>query len=1320
MGTLKSDSFLVPGFTGGGAGGGGTIPADVMKYKGDWDANTNTPTLSNATGVLAHVYRVSVGGTQDLGSGARTFTEGDWILFDGTVWQQANHEGEITAIVPNELQADYLIQSSWRQTDALQNNTWIGIEWLPEYNRFVAISTNGTDRVALSDDGINWTPVTVELGSWNRLAYSPSFKIVCAVSRGGSPNHVIISTDGGETWTGKTAPLNAWNGVAWSPKLNMFCAVSEDGFPTQVMTSTDLGNTWVAQTVPSNQEWTAIEWSPDLEIFVACAYSSSGGGNQIMTSPDGVNWTLQSTAAAPNGEWYDIAWSPYLGIFTVTGGSFGDFQVMTSPDGINWTPTPNINIPTGSWNSITWADEIGLFCSASGTGSPDAVNWQALDPIAGLPGNTTLDVVWASGLGIFATVGATTLSITSSSAYSYANLHSGNFGDTDILTALDGKQPLDDGLTSISALTTAADQMIYTTALDTYSTTALTATARTLLDDATISDMQTTLGAGAANGLATLDVGGKVPVSQLPSSFMEYKGTWDANTNSPTLADGAGDTGDVYIVSVAGTQDLGSGPITFAIDDWVIYNGSIWQKSVNSNSVASVFGRTGAVVSASGDYTASQITNVAAGDIIATDVQAAINELDIEKQPIDAGLTSISGLTTAADTMIYTTGLDTYATTALTGAARTLLDDATIADMRTTLGAGAANGLATLDGSSQLTSSQLPTSAMEYKGDWNADTNSPSLADGSGNTGDVYRVSVSGTIDLGSGAISFVIDDWVTYDGSVWTKQNHNASGGGAVDSVFGRTGTVVAVDGDYSKDLITGLKDTDAPTFAEISITDKINYPFDKNGQNSIINNPWYEKFIPAAGNKYVIWIEELGYWFVINNATTTVARYSSDSINWNNTTFTGTARQWSSAAWSPSLNLLVAGNLDGISGPIQTTSDLSSWTIVTMDASQSSLVVRDIVWAEELGIFVAIGNNVFSPSQCVATSSDGITWTPRSLGTVSQTWSKVTWSGTSNLFVAVARTGTQRLATSPDGITWTISASADDTASWHDVIWAEELGLFISVGDTGKIQISPNGFSWSLPTLPAPLAGNTFRAVAWGKQAGVLYAHANTTLTGNPYAYSFDGITWVEQEGTVGGQSLAWSPSLQVFLGVNDNSYVHSSVSVRQSDDPYNQQKLITRAVQNTNQNITQRNNFYSADGLSFDAVTSLRGNEIPFNTVDDVVGTIFTLQPGRKYRVTYEARMLTSADKQMHSFGCLQNTGSAKGGSTGTDGRRYGYAQGYASVSGYLSHAASFVVEASSTYPYLRICINHDVGTAGSTSKQTGSNVTENYLELTIEEI
>lgn len=58
-------------------------------------------------------------------------------------------------------------------------------------------------------------------------------------------------------------------------------------------------------------------------------------------------------------------------------------------------------------------------------------------------------------------------------------------------------------------------------------------------------------------------------------------------------------------------------------------------------------------------------------------------------QTVHAALTSISGLTTSANQMIYTTASNAYATTALTPFARTILDDASAGAALTTLGVSA-------------------------------------------------------------------------------------------------------------------------------------------------------------------------------------------------------------------------------------------------------------------------------------------------------------------------------------------------------------------------------------------------------------------------------------------------------------------------------------------------------------------------------------------------------------------------------------------------------------------------------------------------------
>lgn len=106
---------------------------------------------------------------------------------------------------------------------------------------------------------------------------------------------------------------------------------------------------------------------------------------------------------------------------------------------------------------------------------------------------------------------------------------------------------------------------------------------------------------GGANGVASLDGSGKVPTAQLPAAVagaLNYQGTWNASTNTPTLASGTGTKGYYYKVSVAGTTTL-DGISDWAVGDSVVFDGTTWDKLNGADpEVLSVAGLTGAITAA--------------------------------------------------------------------------------------------------------------------------------------------------------------------------------------------------------------------------------------------------------------------------------------------------------------------------------------------------------------------------------------------------------------------------------------------------------------------------------------------------------------------------------------------------------------------------------------------------------------------------------------------------------------------------------------------------------------------------------------------------
>ncbi len=153
----------------------------------------------------------------------------------------------------------------------------------------------------------------------------------------------------------------------------------------------------------------------------------------------------------------------------------------------------------------------------------------------------------------------------------------------------------------------------------------------------------------------------------------------------------------VVFVQISGSQNLaaGDGLIQVGNDFDVVAADATIQVNADSLQVSPTYAGNSSLVTVgtitTGVWNGTAIPIANGGTNAATAAAARTNlglVIGTDVQAFDAGLQSISGLVTAADTMIYTTGPDVYTTTPLTAFSRTLLDDTTASTARTTLGLG--------------------------------------------------------------------------------------------------------------------------------------------------------------------------------------------------------------------------------------------------------------------------------------------------------------------------------------------------------------------------------------------------------------------------------------------------------------------------------------------------------------------------------------------------------------------------------------------------------------------------------------------------------
>lgn len=406
------------------------LTPDVMTYKGEWNAETNTPYLEAGTGRKGDAYYVStngmVAGLLSSSSTLHTFRKGDFIIYNDPYWRVCPTSiiHKVNKIAPDikgniELTSEDINISSSDVTN-IKNKMieYVKLSFTPLLGRYFIKTTElgeprsniiylapyyygcFTSGIYMSKDGLHWSPTEA---TTTNIGATPNFILQCPSYP--HPNRLIIGTTAGIFYSNNDNPLingtvgyfsnindfyptnitsgnfdNYKCGVVYYSVGNMTHAVrnivliGDTKIVYSVATGEGAGATWEDSDLSVSTTGGQIFYDGDSsEIMIANVIIGSAYRGAIYKSTDyGLTWT----AVVTSGDWtlqrFYLAPGVPLYVAHASVGASNTGLLYSDNYGSSFTQiTTNINVVV---NNVVQGADVNKFVAVTASGIRKAEN----------------------------------------------------------------------------------------------------------------------------------------------------------------------------------------------------------------------------------------------------------------------------------------------------------------------------------------------------------------------------------------------------------------------------------------------------------------------------------------------------------------------------------------------------------------------------------------------------------------------------------------------------------------------------------------------------------------------------------------------------------------------------------------------------------------------------------------------------------------------------------------------------------------------------------------------------------------------------------